>query len=90
MEDIEIWKTNDLACATFLALELKVDPTYEWRGHECYFTFQKGNRLVELFQTYASGDALVEPREFMMRRTNYLKAMNDANPSYRMRRAGHG
>lgn len=58
------WVTDDLSLASFLSHNgHEAEPV--WDGNVCSFKFKiEGDRLLQLVSSYASGEALVEPRRY--------------------------
>ena len=71
----EVWITDEIGLASFIALRSGVDPEFEWNGEACSFLFPKTEKAMALVVEYVAGQALVEPREFYVKASNIRKAM---------------
>jgi hypothetical protein len=77
MSNINEWTTGEIIVATYLALELKQEPEFEWdeEVETCTFIFPESEALMELLGDYVRGKARVEPRAFHMKFVNLRRAM---------------
>jgi hypothetical protein len=60
----EFYRTSNMALVAFLKLQGHASQTVRWEGESCYWYFDKSDPLLDIVDTYMSGDALVEPREY--------------------------
>lgn len=69
------WKTDDMALAAYLMVELKNDPTLQWEMESCYFEFGETDDLLDAVQDFVSGESLIEPRMYNMAFAKLKKAV---------------
>jgi hypothetical protein len=58
------FRTNDMALVTYLKMCGFSCQRTEWDGGTCYWYFMTGPKLLGAAETFASGEAVVEPREY--------------------------
>jgi len=58
------FRSNDMALVTYLKMCGFSCQRTEWDGGTCYWYFMNGPRLLETAEMFATGEALVEPREY--------------------------
>lgn len=64
-DNVEMFETDQITLAGYLALETGVDPQMEFDdSNMCYFRFPKTEECKRLVAIFMLGDARVEPKEY--------------------------
>jgi hypothetical protein len=81
--EAETYETRDLALATYLQTTCPGGSIrrYEWKASHCVFVFLLSEALMEAIETYNSGNATVEPRQFVIESSKIKKEMFRAQRS---------
>lgn len=75
VSDTKVWRTDDMALATFLILEGHDVQDIQWELESCYFAFVNNDGLNALVSGFVSGSARVEPRNYNMAFGKLKRAM---------------
>lgn len=81
----DYYSTHDVSLCAFLSMNGFVFDVV-WGEKTCQFKFLRSEEFNEALETYASGDASVEPRAFSMSHTKVRNAMFDHPESPKQKR----
>ena len=86
---METWRTDDMALAAYLMIELKAEPNLQWEMESCFFEFDESDDLLDAVQDFVSGDSRIEPRTYNMAFAKLKKAVfsHPQSPAWRRRQA---
>lgn len=78
-DEIEEWRTDDLALAAFLRYQDEDDfIQFEWDGSSCFCVFRHSDELVRDAGNFMGGNATVDPVRYNL---IYAQVRNDMRKS---------
>jgi hypothetical protein len=86
MDTKELWRTDDMALATYLIIKQELDPELVWESQSCFFLFPKGESLLKDVTDFVSNNGLVDARTFNMTYARLRKATFEHPDSAKKRR----
>lgn len=89
---MDTWRTDDMALAAYLMIELRADPTLHWEMESCFFEFEETDDLLDAVHDFVSGESRIEPRTYNMAFAKLKKAVFNhpdapSSPAWRRRHA---
>lgn len=72
-----LWRTDDLALATFLALQLDVEKMEWGDDNRCYWFFDKTEELEDYVVEWQFGEPIVNARDYAEKNARMKRQMFD-------------